>query len=207
MEIQHWNGHNIRFVEVNGEWMAVGKDVALTLEYVNPTKAIRDHVDDENKGGSVLDTPGGKQELIVIDELGIYDLVFNSKMPQAKQFKRWVHSIIRELRKSVGLKAYQAFEMFDTKHQKEAMARLQQGLKHPSKIDYVKANIIANKSVSNQYGFPKMLAKRNMTPEMKRDRESVLDDTVQLMKLKDRYGLDLSVSETIYSRGNSDQTA
>lgn len=204
MKIQHWNGHNIRFVEVNGEWMAVGKDVTDALGYANSRKALADHVNEQNKN-TVTIRYGirGNPNRIVVDELGIYDLATGSHMPQATQFKNWIHNIVKQLREALNLQSYQAFEMFDTAHQKEAMAKLQRGLKHPDKVNYIKANTIANKAVSNQYGLAKMIRKDDMTPEMLVDRAAYLDDTVQLMQLKDRYGMNISISDTIYSKKHS----
>ncbi len=60
--------------------------------YSNPQKAIRDHVDDEDKGMNEMFTPGGKQNLLIINESGFYSLVISSKLPAAKRFKRWVTS-------------------------------------------------------------------------------------------------------------------
>lgn len=58
----------------------------------NSNKAIRIHVDDEDKGGAVLSTPGGNQKVIFINESGLYSLILSSKLPQAKAFKRWATS-------------------------------------------------------------------------------------------------------------------
>lgn len=68
----------------------VGKDVANILGYVNPQKAIRTHIDEEDRGTTKMDTPGGVQEVGIINESGLYSLILSSKMPNAKQFKRWV---------------------------------------------------------------------------------------------------------------------
>ena len=70
----------------------IGKDVAQALGYNNPLKAIRDHVDEEDKGVNVSFTPGGKQKTILINESGLYSLILSSKLEQAKAFKRWVTS-------------------------------------------------------------------------------------------------------------------
>lgn len=83
---------SIRTVEMNGTPYFVGKDVAEVLGYSNPQKAIRDHVDDEDKGVNEMDTPGGKQNIAVINESGLYSLILSSKLPKAKEFKRWVTS-------------------------------------------------------------------------------------------------------------------
>ena len=82
----------IRAVEIDGEPWLVGKDVALALGYKNPQEAIRNHVDAEDKGVSEILTPGGIQKLPIINESGLYSLVLSSKLPKAKQFRRWVTS-------------------------------------------------------------------------------------------------------------------
>lgn len=82
----------VRAVEINGEPWFVGKDVAEILDYTNHRKAIIDHVDDDDKGVTKWDTPGGKQEITIINESGLYSLILSSKMPKAKEFKRWVTS-------------------------------------------------------------------------------------------------------------------
>ena len=75
-----------------GDVFFVGKDVATTLGYSDSRKAIRVHVDEEDKGVDEMATPGGKQKVILINESGLYSLVLSSKLPQAKAFKRWVTS-------------------------------------------------------------------------------------------------------------------
>ena len=90
----------IRAVEIDGEPWLVGKDVALALGYKNPQEAIRNHVDAEDKGVSEILTPGGMQKLPVINESGLYFLVLSSKLPKAKQFRRWVTSeVLPSIRK------------------------------------------------------------------------------------------------------------
>ena len=90
----------IRAVEIDGEPWLVGKDVALALGYKNPQEAIRNHVDAEDKGVSEILTPGGMQKLPIINESGLYSLVLSSKLPKAKQFRRWVTSeVLPSIRK------------------------------------------------------------------------------------------------------------
>lgn len=94
-EMQVFNNEEfgeIRVRETDGDVWFVGKDVAVILGYTNPQKAIRDHVDAEDKGVNETFTPGGKQETIFINESGLYSLVMSSKLPSAKKFKRWVTS-------------------------------------------------------------------------------------------------------------------
>lgn len=94
---------NIRTVEINSEPYFVGKDVAEILGYTNTRKALIDHVDDEDKGVTKCDTLGGKQELTVINESGLYSLILSSKQSNAKAFKRWITSdVLPTMRKSGG---------------------------------------------------------------------------------------------------------
>lgn len=79
-------------MEVNNEPWFVGKDVASALGYTGVEKAIRVHVDDDDKGVSEMDTPGGKQNMAIINESGLYSLILSSKLPTAKKFKHWVTS-------------------------------------------------------------------------------------------------------------------
>ena len=81
----------IRTVGLDGEPLLVGKDVALALGYTNPQKAIRDHVDDEDKTVNETFSVNGTP-IVLINESGLYSLVLSSKLPGAKKFKRWVSS-------------------------------------------------------------------------------------------------------------------
>lgn len=75
-----------------GQVRFVGKDVAKALGYKNTHDAISNHVDAEDKGVAKHDSLGGKQGMVFINESGLYSLILSSKLPQAKQFKRWVTS-------------------------------------------------------------------------------------------------------------------
>ena len=83
---------SVRTTTLGGQSYFVGKDVAGILGYSNSRKALIDHVDEEDKGVTKCDTLGGKQDLIIINESGLYSLILSSKMPNAKKFKRWVTS-------------------------------------------------------------------------------------------------------------------
>lgn len=80
----------VRVVMIDGKPFFVGKDVADILGYSNTRKALIDHVDEEDKGVTKCDTLGGVQELMTINESGLYSLILSSKMPSAKKFRRWV---------------------------------------------------------------------------------------------------------------------
>jgi len=73
-----------------GEPWFVAKDVAKILGYTNPHKAIRDHVDEDDKRGERIVTTSGIQEAILINESGLYSLILRSKLEKAKKFKKWV---------------------------------------------------------------------------------------------------------------------
>lgn len=82
----------VRTLLIDGDPWFVGKDVAVVLGYSNSRDALSKHVDDEDKGVAKCDTPGGIQDLVVINESGLYSLILSSKIPAAKRFKRWVTS-------------------------------------------------------------------------------------------------------------------
>ena len=82
----------VRTVTIEGEIWFVGKDVATALGYVNSRKALADHVHEEDKGVTKCDTLGGRQELSIINESGLYALILSSKLDSAKRFKHWVTS-------------------------------------------------------------------------------------------------------------------
>lgn len=197
IKIENWNGYSIRFVEKDNEWWAVLKDVcdALGLKTYDVSRRIKDMVSTHN-----LKTAGGNQDMLIVNEFGIYDTVFQSRKAEAKEFRYWVYTMLNELREASGLEGFQVFRMLDKEHQKEAMNNLQKSLKQPKRVDFIKANTIANKAISNKHGYPKMIKKEEMTPQMLVEREEVLDDTVELMGVNDKYDLNISVSEQIYKK-------
>lgn len=92
---------NVRALLIDDEPWFVGKDVASALGYSNERKAVRDHVDDEDKRGERIGTPYGVQNMTVINESGLYSLILSSKLDSAKKFKRWVTSeVLPSIRKT-----------------------------------------------------------------------------------------------------------
>ena len=90
-------------MDEQGESWFVGKDVAEALGYANPPKALRDHVDEEDKLTERIVLSGQRREVIFINESGLYALVLSSKLPQAKAFKRWVTSeVLPQIRRTGG---------------------------------------------------------------------------------------------------------
>jgi len=94
MRLEVFNNNEFGAVRVladeRGEPWFVAKDVAEILGYTNPHKAIRDHIDEDDKRGERIVTPSGTQEVIVINESGLYSLILRSKLEKAKKFKKWV---------------------------------------------------------------------------------------------------------------------
>lgn len=103
----------IRTVAIEGEPWFVGKDVARALEYSNHRKALDDHVEDEDKrqgdGVTIRDSMGREQHPTIINESGVYSLIFSSKLPKAKEFKHWVTSeVLPSIRKTGGYMSEEA---------------------------------------------------------------------------------------------------
>jgi anti-repressor protein len=95
----------VRTINKDGEPWFVGKDVAEALGYSNPRKALYDHVDIEDKtdGVTIRDSIGRPQNPVIINESGLYSLVMSSKLPNARQFKRWVtNEVLPNIRKNGG---------------------------------------------------------------------------------------------------------
>ena len=199
MKIEYWNGYDIRFVEHNGEWWAVLADIAKTLSL--RTDKVKSRLENDHLSKvTIIDSMGRNQEALIVNEFGIYEAIFSSRKPEAKSFKLWVYETIKQLRQATGLEGFEIFRMLDKEHQKEAMARLSNSLGSISKKDLIKANTITNKAVSNKFGYSKMVKKSEMTPEMLVAREAILDDTVELMGIKEKFGLNISVSDSIYNK-------
>ena len=104
MELQIFSNSEfgeIRTITKDNETYFIGKDVAKALGFANPRDAIATHVFDEDKGVDTIDTHGGKQSMTVINESGVYALVFGSRLESAKRFKHWVTSeVLPSIRKT-----------------------------------------------------------------------------------------------------------
>lgn len=110
----------IRTTIINDEPWFVGKDVSIILGYQNPSKAIADHVDSEDKLNNESLSSLGQRGGWLINESGLYSLILSSKLPGAKKFKRWVTSeVLPSIRKTggffAGSKELQAIFMLDSR--------------------------------------------------------------------------------------------
>ena len=91
----------VRSVNVNGEPWLVGSDVATSLGYADAQKAIKNHVDEDDKLIRQISVSGQMRNVICINESGVYSLIFSSKLPTAKKFKHWVTSeVLPAIRKT-----------------------------------------------------------------------------------------------------------
>ncbi|WP_459576659.1 phage antirepressor [Companilactobacillus alimentarius] len=89
----NFKGKNVRTILLDGEPRFIGTDITKTLGYSNSRDALKRHVDDEDKSTVVIpDGTSGNPNKTVINESGLYSLILSSKLPTAKEFKRWVTS-------------------------------------------------------------------------------------------------------------------
>ncbi|MDD4434238.1 MAG: Bro-N domain-containing protein, partial [Parabacteroides sp.] len=99
LEIFNYENSNIRTVVKNGDPWFVAADVCAVLEIGNPSDPIR-RLDEDEKGVDLIETLGGVQNMVTVNESGLYALIMGSRKPQAKAFKRWVtHEVLPAIRK------------------------------------------------------------------------------------------------------------
>ena len=92
LKIWNYEDSTVRTIEIDGEMWFVGKDVAKVLGYSNTRDALAKHVDEEDKATVAIHDGSQNRNVTVINESGVYALIFGSKLPTAKKFKRWVTS-------------------------------------------------------------------------------------------------------------------
>ncbi|MCI2838418.1 Bro-N domain-containing protein [Staphylococcus hominis] len=209
---QIFNGMEIRFIEKDGEHWAVASDITSVLGFRDSFNAVRilpNHVCATHKVSTTSKKKYARkyQDYTVINEKGIYRLIMRSNKKEAEDFQDWICDVLVELRQATGLKDYEAFRMTDKQIQKDAMNKLKEANQTAKRVDYIKANTISDKATSTLYGFKKMIKKGAMTPEMLAIRQTILTDVVDLMAAKNRFALDIKVSETIYSKYNKQEEA
>ena len=141
----------IRTVTIDNEPWFVGKDVAEALGYSEPRSAVSKKVDDTDKGVAEMETPSGKQNMTIINESGLYALIFGSKLDSAKRFKHWVTSeVLPSIRKNGN---YQMIQ-----HESSELSpqlQMLQGL-----LDQMKETEIANKKRDRQIALAQETAEK-----------------------------------------------
>lgn len=99
LQVFTYEEKEVRTIQRNGQPWWVLKDVCEVLELSN-SRMVADRLDEDEKGVSIIDTLGGKQELTVISESGLYNVILLSRKPEARKFKRWVtHEVLPQIRK------------------------------------------------------------------------------------------------------------
>lgn len=100
LQVFNYEEQEIRTVIIEDEPWFVATDVCIALDLTDTSKAV-ERLDDDEKGTSLIRTPGGKQTMLIVNEPGIYSLVFGSRKKEANKFKRWVkHEVLPQIRKT-----------------------------------------------------------------------------------------------------------
>lgn len=149
MRVENWNGYNIRFVEKDGEWYAILKDIcdALGLRSSDVSQRldsdmmikikvdrkstvansnIEDEEDDDqyyyrfDTDSNVVNSRGAKTfHMIAVNEMGIYEALYASRKLEARKFRKWSASVMQKLRRKIGLEQYEVMRMTDKDIQDE----------------------------------------------------------------------------------------
>lgn len=116
MRVEKWCGHDVRFVEIDGEWWAVIDDIYKALgDFISPPSYTVTRIGDElTKKVKVDDT-----WVYVTNELGIYKLIFESNSIDARKFRNWSATVLRRLRSHVGLEPYEVMRMLEPEIQED----------------------------------------------------------------------------------------
>lgn len=100
IQVFDFEDNAVRVIDIDGEPWFVAADVARVLDIKNSRDAVAD-LDDDEKGVATTDTLGGRQEMRIINESGLYNLIFRSRKPEAKKFRKWVTAeVLPSIRKT-----------------------------------------------------------------------------------------------------------
>lgn len=119
MKIENWCGYNIRFIEQDGEWWAILKDIcdALKLrtwgvsERLDPDMLIKVNVSDLGSNEVRSRGENKTRQMLAVNEIGIYEALYASRRLEARKFRRWSAEVMKKLRSNVGLEGYQVMRM------------------------------------------------------------------------------------------------
>lgn len=150
LQVFSFESNSVRALERDGQAWFVAKDAAKTLGYKNPRDAISKHVDEEDKEVAKCDTLGGKQDIAIINESGLYSLVLSSKLPSAKKFKRWVTSEVLPALRKTG--QYQVKELSGQELMAKALIEAQSVLAAKDKqIEEMKPKVVFADAVATSH--------------------------------------------------------
>ena len=121
MRTENWCGYDIRFVEINGEWYAILKDICDALKLrtdgiaqrLDPSMLERVRVERSNPSSNGVRSRGDNKTrwMLAVNELGIYEALFASRRLEARKFRMWTATVMQKLRKNVGLEGYEVMRM------------------------------------------------------------------------------------------------
>lgn len=120
MRIETWCGYDIRFVEIDGEWYAILKDICDALDLrtdsvsqrLDPSMVERVRVDVSDHNSTGISSRARKtQDMLAVNEIGIYEALFASRRLEARKFRRWSAEVMKKLRSKVGLAGYEVMKM------------------------------------------------------------------------------------------------
>ena len=129
MRIENWQGHDIRFVEVSGEWYAILKDICDALDL--RTDGVVQRLDSDmmtrvkvetSDPTSTVDRSRGENKtrwMVAVNEIGVYEALFASRRLEARQLRRWTATVLQKLRTHVGLQGYEVMRMTETEVQED----------------------------------------------------------------------------------------
>ena len=129
MRTENWCGYDIRFVEKDGEWWAILKDICDALDLktfkvsqrLDPDMMTRVKVESSNIPSKDIRSRGDNETrwMLAVNEIGIYEALYSSRKLEARKFRRWSATVMQKLRKHVGLEGYEVMRMTDPDVQEE----------------------------------------------------------------------------------------
>lgn len=116
MRTENWCGYDIRFVEINGEWYAILKDICDALGLKTAKVAQRLDPSMLERVAMKVEVPSKHVDsqifhMLAVNEIGIYEALFASRRLEARKFRRWSASVMQKLRRNVGLEQYEVMRM------------------------------------------------------------------------------------------------
>lgn len=129
MRVENWCGYDIRFVEINGEWYAILKDIcdalrlrtAAIAQRLDPSMLERVNVEVSEVISNDLRSRGDNKTrwMLAVNEIGIYEALFASRRLEARKFRMWAATVLQKLRMRVGLEGYEVMKMTDPEIQED----------------------------------------------------------------------------------------
>lgn len=129
MKTENWCGHKIRFIERDGEWWAILKDICDALglktfkvsQRLSPEMMARIKVETSDIPSKDIRSKGDNEHrwMLAVNELGIYEALFASRRLEARKFRAWSAGVMQKLRKTVGLEGYEVMRMTEPDIQEE----------------------------------------------------------------------------------------